>query len=270
MPSPVALRPDEPDASIEFIGLPLDPPDGRRCRRNVSTPTLVPYLPDPDNATGTGVLIAPGGGFHFLSEDNEGAWVAQRLVERGVAGIVLNYRVAHTPVDPAAFNDLVVDAFADRDLMREAHASYGPPAVEDGILGMRHVRDHAADWGLAPERIGMLGFSAGGLVTARTILEAPADARPAFGGLVYPSMVTDVVVPDPAPPLFLAWASDDGHGSSIVRSAVTVYDAWWTAGASVEAHAYASGGHGFGMAPRGTASDRWFEDFCSWVRARGY
>jgi len=264
------LRPEVEDRSIDFTGMPLDPPDGRWCVRNVTTPTLVPYLPDPATATGTAVVIAPGGGFLFLSKDNEGAWVAQRLAERGIAGIVLHYRVAPTPADPAEFDKAVVEAFATPGSLREVHETYGPLGVADGILAIRTVRSQAQAWGLDPHRVGVLGFSAGGTVAAGTTLEADRPDRPSFAGLVYPSTVPAVVVPDPAPPLFLAWASDDTLGEPIVGSALALYEAWWRAGASVEAHAYATGGHGFGMAPRGTASDRWFEDFHAWLLARGF
>jgi acetyl esterase/lipase len=228
--------------------------------------------PDPDRATGTGtgIVIAPGGGFHFLSMDNEGAWVAQRLAERGVAGLVLHYRVMPTAVDRDAFDRQVDRAFSDPEVMSQAHATHHCTAVEDGATAVRYVRDHAAGWHLDPDRIGMLGFSAGAYVTGATVVEAPPQARPAFGGLIYPSRVEGAAVPRPTPPLFLAWASDDPLGEAIVGSALAIYDTWRTAGGSVEAHAYATGGHGFGMAPRGTGSDRWFDEFCAWLDARGY
>ena len=116
----------------------------------------------------------------------------------------------------------------------------------------------------------MLGFSAGGFVTAATTLDAEPDARPSFCAPIYPALWGGVVVPSPAPPMFLAWATDDEVGDVIVESALRLYDAWRRAGASVEAHAYATGGHGFGMTTRGTPSDGWFAEFCGWLAASGF
>jgi acetyl esterase/lipase len=258
------------DRSLAFAGPAHDPPDGRRYLRNVTVPTLTAYLPEASAATGTGIVVAPGGGLHFLSIDNEGAWVAERLVERGIAAFVLHYRVVATPVAAEEFAAVTARLFSDPRYLDGIGPASRPAAVEDGGSAVRLVRERAEEWRVRADRVGMLGFSAGGFVTAATTLDAGPDARPSFVAPIYPALWGGILVPSPAPPMFLAWASDDELGDVIAEPCLRLYDAWRCAGASVEAHAYATGGHGFGMSSRGTASDRWFDDFCTWLAAAGF
>ena len=107
------------DRSLVFGGLPHDPPDGRRYLRNVTVPTLTAYLPEPDAATGTGIVVAPGGALHLLSIDNEGTWFAERLVERGIAAFVLHYRVVATPVPDEEFFALTARVFGQPNYLSD-------------------------------------------------------------------------------------------------------------------------------------------------------
>lgn len=254
------------DRALEFDH-PGNPPDGRRYLRNVTVPTVTPYLPEAAAATGMGIVVAPGGGLHFLSIDNEGAWVAERLIQRGIAAFVLHYRVQPTPVPTTEFAAVTQRVFTDSSYMADIGITSRASAAEDGSLAVQLVRERAEEWRVDPYRVGMLGFSAGGFVTAVTALDAKPEVRPSFLAPIYPALWGDLVVPDPAPPMFLAWASDDELGDLILEPALRLYESWRRAGASVEAHAYATGGHGFGMSSRGTASDRWFGDFCTWLDA---
>jgi acetyl esterase/lipase len=266
---PVVLGgPATDDASIVF-DVPWDPADEQRFLRNVTVPTLTPYLPDPAVATGTGVVIAPGGGLHFLSIDNEGAWVAERLVERGIAAFVLHYRVTPTPVDEADFAGVLQRTFTEPGYVADVSRVQRTPALEDGGAAVRLVREQAAEWGLDPARIGMLGFSAGGFVSLATTLDGAPEERPSFVAPIYPAWWDDVVVPEPAPPMFLAWATDDQLGEAIIGSSLRLYEAWRAASAPVEAHAYARGGHGFGIRAQGAPSDGWFDAFLGWLTAAG-
>jgi acetyl esterase/lipase len=268
--TPVPLgRHEAEDASIGFA-IPWDP-DGQRALRNVTAPTLTAYLPDPDTRTGTGVVIAPGGGLHFLSIDNEGAWVAERLAERGIAAFVLHYRVTPTPVDEPEFAAVVERVFTDPGYVADVSQVQRAPSLADGGAAIRLVRENAGEWGLDPDRIGMLGFSAGGYVSLVTTIDGTAAERPSFVAPVYPAWWDEEIpVPQPAPPMFLAWASDDQLGDGIIGSSLRLYDAWRRAGAPVEAHAYARGGHGFGIQPHGTPSDGWFDAFLGWLTASGF
>ena len=262
---PIVLGQHDPDETSILSGVPWDPADDQRWLRNVTVPTLTAYLPDPGTATGTGVVIAPGGGLHFLSVDNEGSWVAERLAARGIAAFVLHYRVTETPADVAGFGAVLGRVFSDPGYLEDVSRDMRAAAREDGGAAVRLVRHHAADWGLSRDRIGMLGFSAGAFVSLATAIDGSEEERPSFLAPVYPAWWGEADVPDPAPPMFLAWATDDGLGDTIVRASLDLYSAWRRAGAAVEAHAYARGGHGFGIRPQRAPSDRWFEDFLAWL-----
>ncbi len=266
--TPVPLGEHEAEDAPIVFSLPWDPGDQRNLR-NVTAPTLTTYLPDPDRRTGTGVVVAPGGGLHFLSIDNEGAWVAERLAERGIAAFVLHYRVTPTPVAEREFGAVLQRVFGEPEYVADVSRVQRAPSLADGGAAMRHVRDNATDWGLDPDRIGMLGFSAGAFVSLVTTLDGTPAERPSFVAPVYPAWWDEIPVPEPAPPVFLAWATDDPLGDTIIGSSLRLYDAWRRAGAPVEAHAYARGGHGFGIRPQGAPSDAWFTAFLGWLTASG-
>ena len=268
--TPVPLgQHDAADESILFTAS-WDPSDRQALLRNVTVPTLTPYLPDPAARTGTGVVIAPGGGLHFLAVENEGEEVAKRLAERGIAAFVLHYRLTPTPLDETLFAATAHRIATDPKYVADISRVQRGVSLADGGAALRLVRRSCGTWGVDPERVGMLGFSAGGFVSLVTTLDGTAAERPSFVAPIYPAWWGDVPVPEPAPPMFLAWATDDSFGDTIVGACVRLYDAWARAGAPVEAHAYASGGHGFGMRSQGTPSDAWFDAFVSWLHACGY
>lgn len=247
-----------------------DPGDGQPLLRNVTVPTLTPYLPEPGRATGTGVVVVPGGGLHFLAVENEGTAVAERLAERGIAAFVLHYLLAPTPIAEEAFAAVAQRIATDRDYIAATSRMHRATVVADAAAALRLVRHHAAAWAVDPDRLGMLGFSAGAFVSLAATLDGAASERPSFVAPVYPAWWGEIPVPQPAPPMFLAWATDDEFGETVVDACTRIYGAWSRAGASVEAHAYASGGHGFGMQSRGAPSDRWFDAFLGWLAASGF
>ena len=268
--APIPLgRYEAHEPPITFTAL-WDPSDDQRLLRNVTVPTLTPYLPDPGTATGTGVVIAPGGGLHVLAVENEGSWVAQRLAERGIAAFVLHYRVAPTPLAEEAFAAVAQRIATEPQFVADVSRAQRGPSLVDGGAAMRLVRDNATAWGVEPDRIGMLGFSAGGFLSLVTTLDGTAAERPSFLAPIYPAWWDDVQVPEDAPPMFLSWASDDQLGDTIVDSCLRLYTGWRRAGTPVEAHAFASGGHGFGIRSQGAPSDAWFAAFLSWLTASGF
>jgi predicted alpha/beta superfamily hydrolase/acetyl esterase/lipase len=220
---------------------------------NVVTPTLTAYLPDPARATGTGVVIAPGGYFVALTLDLEGDGVARWLQERGIAAFVLKYRIVEKVTEG-------VPVGMDMD----AAGQYG---IADGIQALRVVRQRAAEWGLMPDRVGLLGFSAGAMVTAGALTQEDAGARPSFAAMIYggPFGVMPAI-PAELPPVFLAWAQDDDVALGPV---VRWHDALTAAGHEPEVHVFSSGGHGFGMRRQGTTSDHWTEALYHWLEAQG-
>ena len=215
------------------------------------------------------MIVAPGGGLHFLSIDNEGAWVAERLVEQGIAAFVLHYRLEATPGPPAEFAAVAARIFSDRGYMAEVSAVRRQPAVEDGGAAIRYVRERAAMWQLDPDRIGMLGFSAGGFVTLVTTVDAPPPARPSFAAPIYPAMWGDVV-PVPAPPIFLAgrattsWASRLSGRRCGCTTPGTGRAPRWRRTRTPRAVTDS------GMTPKGTTADRWFDQFLAWLKASGF
>jgi acetyl esterase/lipase len=236
-------------------------PPSLKVVRNVTQPTLTVYLPA--LATSTAVIVCPGGGFHFLSIDMEGTDVARWLNARGIAAFVLKYRLVRTG---DGFPAEVWEALGDREVMAERMVSLRPLILADGQQAVRLVRERAPEWGLAPDRIGMLGFSAGGTVTSSVAFEHDAGSRPDFAAVIYGAGRADVPVPDDAPPLFVLCAADDQMAAPL---SVRLYEDWQAAGHPAELHVYAQGGHGFGMREQGLPSDTWIERFADWLQAQG-
>jgi acetyl esterase/lipase len=242
----------------------------RNFARNVTVATLTPFLPDPAKATGTAVIVAPGGGFRSLSMENEGSDVARALAARGVAAFVLKYRLIPTPPDMGAFEQSMRQMFASagRPRTRPNSRPLVPslaPQLADSRAAFALVRRRAGDWHIDPARVGMVGFSAGAMLTLQTALKEPAT-KPAFIGIIYGPLARVTVPPD-APPMFVALAADDpifGHGGTgLIQS-------WMAAHRPVEFHLYEQGGHGFGMYQKATTSTGWFGAFVSWMRMHGW
>jgi acetyl esterase/lipase len=233
---------------------------------NVTKPTLTAYLPPPSTATGAAVIIAPGGGFVYLTIDSEGHDVAKWLVARGIAAIVLKYRVIQIEgQDAAQLNQAASAAIAAnvRDLASiDENGKYG---IADGIQAVKIVRAHSTEWGIAPNHIVFTGFSAGAVVTAFTALRP--DARPNYAAPIYGGPMTAMPpIPQGLPPFFLAVAQDDnGAGPAVAR----FYEALKAAGYRPELHVFSSGGHGFGMRKQGRTSDHWIDEFYYWLEAQG-
>ena len=239
--------------------------------RNVTVATLTPFLPDPAKASGAAVIVAPGGGFMTLSMENEGWDVARALASRGVAAFVLKYRLRQTPADLDDFGKSMAAMLAG---MARAPAAQRPsgddmpaslaPQIADARAAFALVRSRAAEWHVDPDRIGMVGFSAGaGLTMAATLVGE--DAKPAFIGIIYGSLAL-VKVPADAPPMFVALAADDplfGNGG------YGLIDSWRAAKRPVEFHLFEQGGHGFGMYQKQTTSTGWFDAFARWLGMHG-
>lgn len=247
---------------------------GQRIVRNVTQPSLIPFLPDPAKATGTAVIVAPGGGFMMLSLDSEGTLVAKKLAEQGVAAFVLKYRLEQTPPAPALF---MVELMKRMRGLSDPKGPDGKPlesrlppfpteplAAADAAAAVKLVRSRALDWGVDPKRVGFVGFSAGA-ITAANISTGEAAGRPDFVGIVYGALGTPV--PADAPPAFIVTAADDPLLPA--RASIPIFNAWKAAGRPAELHIYERGGHGFGMTPKGASSDHWFEEFVWWMEARG-
>src|SRR5271163_216861 len=233
---------------------------------NVTRPTLTVFKPAPELKIGTAIVICPGGGFMALSIASEGTEVAKWLAAKGVTAFVLKYRLAHTGEDATKE---AAEAFQDQNKFNEIVSKVVPLSVADGLAAMTYVRRHAAEWGLAPDRVGIIGFSAGGTVAAAAGFRYTSDNRPAFVAPIYAaaSLIKTGPVPSDAPPLFIAAATDDQL--NLAPDSIQLYNQWTAAHKSAELHMYANGGHGFGMRQQGIPTDHWVERFGEWLDARG-
>jgi acetyl esterase/lipase len=233
---------------------------GLKVIRNVSQPTLTVYLPDSQIATGTAVIICPGGAFHFLAYEHEGVQVAAWLNSRGIAAFMLKYRLIPTSDD---FEAEVEERLSNRDKMAGPMQALAPLILADAQQAVRLVRQRATAWGLRPDRIGIMGFSAGGAVTMDVTLNHDASSRPNFAAPIYAAHFGEIPVPPDAPRIFLVHASDDPLIPAAISAAI--YGAWQAAGKSGELHIYDRGGHGFGMNKLGLPVDGWIERFGEWL-----
>lgn len=237
-----------------------------RAIRNVSYPTLTPFLPDPGKATGAAVIVAPGGAFFMLSIDSEGYKVARWLADHGVAAFVLKYRTEETPPDRKAAMAVMGERMKGAVTGGSGPLQTPPEAVEDAKAAVRLVRARAGEWGIDPARVGFLGFSAGGMTALSVGLTDDKAARPDFIAPIYPPMNARAVPAD-APPMFVAIALDDPLFAK--GKPLALIDSWRTAGRPVEAHLYERGSHGFGMDSRFAGPALWPEEFHAWMKDRG-
>jgi acetyl esterase/lipase len=231
--------------------------------QNVVRPVLQCYPADKAKAVGTAMIVAPGGGFRNLMMSYEGVDIARRLNAIGIDAFVLKYRLTYT--DP--------DAPAAQPARGGVTPATGPQAGQnlrelsgaDGQQAVRVVREHAAEFGFAPGRIGMIGFSAGGAVTLAAVA-GPADARPNFGAAIYAAGAGNVSPPAGAPPLFIAVAADDQ--SVGYQGSVDLFSAWRKANIPVELHVFQTGGHGFGK--KGGGADHFMDRLEEWLKVNGW
>lgn len=235
---------------------------GSRQLTDVSKPTLTVYRAPKEKDTGVAVIIAPGGGYRFLAWDHEGEDVATWLNSLGATGVLLKYRVPRRPDNPKA-------------------------ALQDAQRTVSLVRSKAQEWGLDSKKIGMLGFSAGGHLTAaaatnfdKRSYEAADEVdkvscRPDFAVVIYPGgaidrnkekLNDDLPVTKETPPTFLAQSNDDRVGP---ENAVLLYLALKKAGVPAELHIYATGGHGYGLRPSNNPCSQWPKRCEEWLRGQG-
>lgn len=240
--------------------------------RNIVQPVLLPFPAGAINNTGQAVIVAPGGGFKFLSIDQEGILVAQWLNERGINAFVLKYRTDKTAAGNFGFGWQMIRLFGAAYLRSRFTAATELPergvqelAIADALQAVRLVRERAEEWHIHSDAIGIMGFSAGGAVAHGAAIRGEAQSRPDFVASIY-GVPAGSDTPDNAPPLFLLAADDD----PIVPAqwSQTLHERWQAAGLSSTLHRYAEGGHGFGMRQRGLPVDEWISEFYNWLQTQ--
>ncbi|GGY70778.1 hypothetical protein GCM10011613_14100 [Cellvibrio zantedeschiae] len=237
---------------------------GDPMARNITTATLTPFLADPKKANGTTIIVAPGGGFMWLSMGNEGWEVAEALAARGINAFVLKYRLQPTADTLEAFEGQMNQRMADAAKAGDKSAPRRPSGdltnqLQDAEAAYALITSRAKEWNVDVNKIGMMGFSAGARLTMATALQSK-KVKLAFISPIYGSL-EPVEVPKNAPPMFFALASDDFlfHGDfGVIKS-------WYDAKIPVEFHLYQNGGHGFGLGNPDRTSNKWFDAFIHWL-----
>lgn len=235
--------------------------------RNVTRPTITPFLPDPAKATGAAVIVAPGGAFMLLALEPEGWKVAKALNERGIAAFVLKYRVMPTPVGieeaDAYMNKRVAEGLPDP---RKQPTLQYPPSTDDALAALALVRSRAGNFGIDAKRVGMIGFSAGAMTSLNTVMKAKPGQGPDFFGYIYGPQAA-ARVPANAPPMFATIAFDDPLFPTM---GFPIVEAWRKAKRPVELHAYGRGGHGYGLGIPGTTTPLMIDQFVTWMDMEGF
>lgn len=233
---------------------------------NVSHPTLTVYLPDSSAPkTNTAVIIAPGGGFHLLSINSEGIDAAKWLNKKGITCFVLKYRLVHSKNDNPIQE--MMDMISKGSENDEETKTTILMAIADGREAISYVRKHAQEYDIDANKIGIMGFSAGGTVAAASAFNYTADNKPDFVAPIYAFFPDSLqsTVPADAPPMFLAAASDDQLG--LAPHSLGLYNKWVASKHPAELHIYVKGGHGFGMRKNNIPTDNWIERFGDWLSA---
>ena len=227
--------------------------------QNIVRPLLLYYPADKSRAVGTAVIVAPGGGFRTLMMSYEGVDVAKRLNQMGVDAFVLKYRTIYVGADaPAA-------AGGPATTGPQAGQNVRDMAAADGQQAVRWLRQHAAGFGVAFNRIGIIGYSAGGAVVLATVY-GPADGRPDFAAPIYAAGANSNPPPAGAPPLFIAVAGDDQTVG--FQGSIDLFSAWRKAGLPAELYVFQTGGHGFGK--KGGGADHYLDRLEEWLRLNGW
>ena len=262
----------------EIIELPFEQPEGITWQgdekayfsdiwetevvTNVSKPTMQVFRPSKEIQNGTSVVIAPGGGLYAHSIESEGNMVAQWLNEKGITTFVLKYRLVPTGDD--GVKEIMEISEKNPLKLNEMVSKVIPFSINDGLNAIQYVRENAADLGVDKDKIGFLGFSAGGAVTIGVANYYTEANKPNFIVPVYP-WTTAIPMWRPrqdAPPMLIVCASDDPL--DLAPGSIQLYNAWLNEGLNVALHMYSKGGHGFGMKKQGLPSDTWIERFYDW------
>lgn len=248
----------------------------------VTKPSVAVYLPKPENATGTAVIVMPGGAMRFLSWEYEGTKVAEWLNSKGIAAFILKYRLDNSDMQagqqgnmPAMMMQLTVDQF-DQIKNANTNPSSDPNsfvvannAGDDAMEAIRFVRENASKWGVDVNSVGYLGFSAGGGVALNAVVRSDdKKTAPDFVATIYGPSLIDVVVPKPAPPLFIATAADH---MNVAAGCLALFTEWKKVGGEAEIHIYGKGNRAFsGMRKQNLPSDEWYNSFYIWLKSEGF
>jgi acetyl esterase/lipase len=263
---------------------------------NVVDPTLTVFLPSPEKATGAAVIVCPGGGFTALSWDTEGPNVARWLAENGIAAFVLKYRIAYSGATPEEVNLIAMTSYggqprtpevmelikknreitlaisgSDKEGNKEAEDPFTRSlgnitgmAGDDGRRAIEFVRSNADRWKVNQNKIGIIGFSAGGMLAFDVAFNHTDLSKPDFIGIIYGAFGFKGIPDDPMP-MFMAATQYEATGN-----AALLYDNWCKAKIPAEIHSFTDARHGFGYRENGDTVNIWIELFYNFLKKTGF
>ncbi len=263
---------------------------------NVVDPTLAVFLPVPEKATGSAMIVCPGGGFSALSWDTEGPNVARWLADHGITAFVLKYRTGYSGATPEEVHLTAMSTYGGQPRTPEsdelskrnrektlAMSGYSPEedagsanplarstgnimklACDDGRRAIEYVRGNAARWNLNPDKIGMVGFSAGGMLALDIAFDHSPQNKPNLIGIIYGAMGFKGVPDDPMP-MFMASTQHEAVGG-----AADLYAGWCKAKLPAEIHSFTDSRHGFGYRKNGDPVNAWIELFYNFMKKTGF
>lgn len=243
----------------------------------VTQPSLTVYLPQAEKNTGAAVILCPGGAMRMLSWTNDVEKMAKLLNDRGIAAIGLKYRLNNAPMQMGGSMPEMVDVTGFQKFPK-ANANPLPSkegdaanmrAVDDARAAVRMVREHAAAWNVNPDKVGLLGFSAGGGVALGEVICAQQGEMPNFLVTVYGPSFLDVDVPQNAPDLLIMTRAEHPN---VAAGCLDLFLEWKKAGKNAELHMYGDGVGPFGLNERRglNTTDTWSDDLLSWLEARRF
>ena len=228
--------------------------------QNISIPTIQVFLPRGDLNTKTAMIICPGGGMRANAIHHEGFDVAKALNKKGIAAFVLKYRLV--PIHLIGKNEGLDHPYSKE----KKQLAYGHL---DALNAIAHVRENALKYEISPDKIGIMGFSAGGAVTMEATYKSSEKNRPNFIAPIYPWMkiVDDQEPPAYGPPIFIVCTTEDALKLAIPSA--EIYTDWAEKNYISELHLYHHGKHGFGMRKTNYPVDNWFDNMVDWIDAIG-
>lgn len=265
---------------------------------NVVEPTLTVFPASPEKAADAAVIVCPGGGFTALSWDTEGPNVARKLSAMGITAFVLKYRVAFSGGTPGEVNMICQSSYGGQqrtpevleltrknmEFSRAMSEDFGrrdttslkmskevlrsldniiKMSANDGRRAIEYVRANSEEWNINPDKIGIIGFSAGGMLSLEVAFNHTKESRPDFIGVIYGSMGFKGIPEDPMP-MFMASSQNEAIGG-----AAELYEAWCNAKVPAEIHSFTGSRHGFGYRGNGDSVNIWIELFYNFLEKTG-
>ena len=232
---------------------------------NISEPEMDLYKAQGNSVTDKTMIICPGGALLFSAYEKEGVKLAKKLALNGITAIVLKYR---TYPRKGSVIDWAGTLWDKPQVAIDSAKIILPYSTKDALKAIEVMREKAAKYNINPNKIGLMGFSAGGAVTMEAAYTSISKNQPNFIAPIYPWM--DIVegqkVPSNKPPAFITCANNDEY-REIPTSSVQIYQDWIQAEAKVELHMFSEGGHGFGMNKINSPVDRWSQLLIDWILA---